>query len=131
LATINNDQLRRLRGELDWRYDQLLEEVRREMQDSDDATFKGLAGEVSDNGDLSVADMLTDLNAALFDRQIQELRDIDAARLRMAEKSYGFCIDCGQPIEFERLQANPTAVRCYRDQERHDHEFATRSTPRM
>ena len=37
---------------------------------------------------------------------------IEAARARMADGSYGVCMQCGGDIPFERLQAQPTALRC-------------------
>jgi DnaK suppressor protein len=30
----------------------------------------------------------------------------------MADGTYGICIDCGGEIPFERLQAQPAALRC-------------------
>jgi DnaK suppressor protein len=45
-------------------------------------------------------------------RDLQELDDIDAALGRMAEGSYGDCLQCGMPIGFERLHAQPSARRC-------------------
>lgn len=44
-------------------------------------------------------------------RDQDELRSIDAARERIADGSYGECVDCGRPIPFERLQVQPTALR--------------------
>lgn len=45
-------------------------------------------------------------------RDQEELTGIAAARERMAAGTYGECADCGQDIRFERLQAQPTAMRC-------------------
>ena len=45
-------------------------------------------------------------------RDQEELTDISATRERIAHGRYGDCIDCGQEISFERLQAQPTALRC-------------------
>ncbi|UUZ64436.1 TraR/DksA C4-type zinc finger protein [Polaromonas sp. P1-6] len=45
-------------------------------------------------------------------RDQEELRAIQQAQERMADSSYGSCIDCGQPIPFERLKAQPSASRC-------------------
>jgi RNA polymerase-binding transcription factor DksA len=49
---------------------------------------------------------------AELQRDLQELREIDAARERIADGRYGECVDCGQPIALERLKAQPTAQRC-------------------
>jgi RNA polymerase-binding transcription factor DksA len=45
-------------------------------------------------------------------RDQEELTDIVATRERIADGSYGECIDCGQDIAPQRLQAQPTATRC-------------------
>ena len=50
-------------------------------------------------------------------RDQEELALITEARERMATGRYGECVDCGQPISFERLAAQPTAKRCIADQE--------------
>ena len=53
-------------------------------------------------------------------RDQEELMAIDAARGRIADGSYGECIDCGQPIPVERLKAQPTALRCVPCQSRYE-----------
>ena len=46
------------------------------------------------------------------------LEDVDRA-LRMLEKgTYGLCEACGQPIPRERLEVNPAARYCLKDQQR-------------
>jgi DnaK suppressor protein len=45
-------------------------------------------------------------------RHLEELREIDEARQRIAAGSYGDCVDCGRSIVIERLLARPTAKRC-------------------
>ena len=42
----------------------------------------------------------------------QEIRAIDAALGRIADGSYGICVNCGDPIGAERLDAVPQAPRC-------------------
>ena len=49
-------------------------------------------------------------------RDVGELRDVEAARRRLDDGSYGICSSCGQDIGFERLRANPGAERCIRCQ---------------
>ena len=50
-------------------------------------------------------------------RDQEELALVAEARERVASGRYGECVDCGQPISFERLAAQPTAKRCLTDQE--------------
>ena len=68
---------------------------------------------VHDTGEASVADLLEDVELATVDRHIDEIRDIDAALLRIAHGTYGSCIDCEGPIESRRLEVQPTARRCH------------------
>jgi len=62
--------------------------------------------------DWAVADAERDLAFALEERESAELVAIDAALQRLADGSYGLCIDCGAEIATARLHANPVALRC-------------------
>jgi DnaK suppressor protein len=42
----------------------------------------------------------------------KELQDIEVALARIADGSYGACIDCGAEIGRARLKADPTLKRC-------------------
>ncbi|MBD7958004.1 TraR/DksA C4-type zinc finger protein [Microbacterium sp. Sa4CUA7] len=41
-----------------------------------------------------------------------ERQELDAALVRVADGTYGICLECGRPIPVERLQARPAADRC-------------------
>jgi len=56
-------------------------------------------------------------------RDVEELRQIEAARQRLADGSYGICTDCGVDIGFERLHAEPEAARCIDCQRRHEKTY--------
>ena len=58
-------------------------------------------------------------------RDQEELTEIADARTRIAEGRYGECVDCGQPISFERLSAQPTAKRCIADLEAWEKKHGT------
>lgn len=76
-----------------------------------------MASEVADPGDLSFADLTTDLGNAEIGRDVQELHAINAARERMEDGSYGECADCGTEIPYARLEVQPMAIRCINCQE--------------
>ena len=40
------------------------------------------------------------------------LGEVDRALVRIDEGTYGFCVQCGEPIPGERLSARPAADRC-------------------
>jgi DnaK suppressor protein len=131
MAALTQEQTRQLRSALDRRASLLIEEVRSELERSGDQHYIDLAGRVTDTGDEAVADVLADLGAAIIDRQVNEIRDIDAARGRIEAGSYGVCIDCGTEIAFERLMAYPTAKRCFRCQTQREKNYAHGGTPRL
>ena len=53
-----------------------------------------------------------------LDHLDSELASAIAALARLDDGTYGQCMDCGQPIDEERLVARPTARRCTADQRR-------------
>lgn len=53
-------------------------------------------------------------------RDQEELQDIADAKARIANASYGECVDCGCSIPWERLAAQPAAKRCIADQTRYE-----------
>ncbi len=109
-------QIGEFRTLLERRYRQLREEIRTILLESDEEQFQKLAGEVHDMEELSVADLLVDLNYAEIDHLLSELREVEDALKRIREGTYGICIDTGEPIELERLKAYPTASRTTRAQ---------------
>jgi DnaK suppressor protein len=106
------EQARELRATVERRRAALLSEVNRDLNKVREDRLEDLAGAAPDPGDESVASLISDLNQADASRDLSELRTLDLARARMADGSYGTCIDCGQDIMFARLRANPGAERC-------------------
>ncbi|MEO7558640.1 MAG: TraR/DksA family transcriptional regulator, partial [Nitrosospira sp.] len=124
MAKLAEDQLAQLKISLQQRYLDLREEVRGELERSGEQRYIDLAGSVRDAGDGSVADMLLDINTAMVDRQVHEMREVEASLKRLAELDFGDCIDCGGEIGFDRLMAYPTAQRCVQCQEVHEKTYA-------
>lgn len=67
------------------------------LQDADEPTAHG-------------ADREVDL--ALTDQERRELAEIGVALQRLDAGDYGCCVECGGDIGFERLRAQPQALRC-------------------
>jgi DnaK suppressor protein len=130
--TLSTTQLSQLQANLDRRYASLLDEVRDALEKSENQQYIELIDRVpADVGDQSVGDALADLNLALIDRHVRELRDIAAARQRLAGEAFGTCIDCGAEIDFARLDACPTAERCLDCQQQHERTYAHEGTPTL
>ncbi len=77
----------------------------------------GLANHNEDVDDAALADLQTSLDLASVQRDIQELREAEAALKRLRDDSYGTCIACGHAVALARLQASPAAARCIGCQE--------------
>ncbi len=131
MAQFTDDELAQLKARLQQRYLELREEVRGELERSGDQRYVDIAGSVADPGDDSVADMLLDLNAAIVDRQVREMREVEATLKRLAELDFGDCIECGGEIGFDRLMAYPTAQRCIRCQEVHEKTYSHENSPTL
>jgi len=129
---LSKAQLSKLGAKLDQRYKSLLEEVRDELEKSENQQYVELIDRMpADIGDQSVGDALADLSLALIDRHIREIRDIEATRLRIKDGSFGICADCGGEIVYERLLAYPTAKRCVACQQQRERTFAHEGTPTL
>lgn len=131
MSVLTKKELQTLEKRLQEEYQRLLEEVRDELERSGEQQYVELAGRVTDPGDESVADMLADLNAAMIDRHVRELRELEAAKARLAQGTYGVCVDCGAPVGFERLKANPAAARCLVCQTKRDQLYAHEGRPKL
>ena len=129
---LSKAEMSKLTGALDRRYELIVEEVRDALEKSENQQYVELLDRVpADIGDQSVADELADLNLALIDRHVQEMRDIEATRARFTDGRFGVCVDCGQEIGFQRLLAYPTAKRCIACQQRREKTYAHEGTPTL
>ncbi|MBK6452309.1 MAG: TraR/DksA family transcriptional regulator [Proteobacteria bacterium] len=109
---LQNKQLESLQAAMRARQTQLREEIRQALIKSDSEHYLQIADSVRELEDESFADLIVDVGLAEIDRDLDELRAIDAALLRMAEGSYGVCEACDRPIDIRRLNLTPQALRC-------------------
>ena len=132
MSDLSQEQQTQIEQVLNQRYQIVIEEVRDELENAGQQQYIEIVGNVpTDSGDASMGDALVDLNVAMIDRQIHEVRDIEAARQRIKDKAFGTCLDCGDGIAFERLMAYPTAKRCIRCQQQHEKTYASENTPTL
>jgi len=124
MSDLSEAQMRTLEERLNAREAELQASVR---------AFKAAAAErpsaqgpqVEDTGEDGEERFRTGIEHVELIRDQEELAEIADARVRMADGRYGECIDCGQPISFERLSAQPTAKRCLADQEAWEKKHGT------
>lgn len=132
MTPLSGDQLERIRGVLAERRRALLDDVRASLENTDNQHYVEIIGRnPADAGDASVSDELADLNLTMLDRHVTELRSIEESERRIGDGTYGECIECGGEIGFERLLAQPTAVRCVLDQDQYERTHATQATPTL
>lgn len=122
MPTLNRQELEAFEGRLGKRREELRWLIHDALVESRRDDFLELAGAVHDAGDESVADLLEGLSHATLNREVEELADTEAALARIQKGGYGVCIDCGDEIVRERLNAYPTAKRCIVCQTRRETE---------
>lgn len=128
MTPLTQRQIAHLRQLLERRHELLSNDIR-EVSARSEQHPQGELADVPDTGDRSVNDLLIDLDNAELHRDVEEIRDIEAALNRMEKGSYGLCSDCGYVIDYERLAAFPSAKRCLQCQAQHEktHMSATPS----
>ena len=111
MADLTPSQLEILRKLLDDRETKLQGEVRAANDAAAErpAALGPEVGDAIDSGDERFRAGMAHVDKQ---RDQEELMAIDAARGRIADGSYGECVDCGKQIPVERLKAQPTALRC-------------------
>lgn len=127
---LSKEQLDRLDAVLEERRRELLLEIAEEDRQRRDLQETELQRN-GDEGDKSIGITGADLVLSEMKRHLEEAREIDAAKQRMAGGRYGVCEDCGMAIAFERLMVMPVARRCARCQEYHDRTHRSMETPSM
>ena len=112
-SSLTKEQITHFAQRINTRKNILLEEIREVLARSKNEYQVDLLGGLGDAGDLAAASMIRDITEAEVIRDIGEVRDIAAAEDRIAAGTFGLCIDCEAPIRYKRLDAYPTAKRCF------------------
>ena len=118
MSGLSNEQLQQLRERLDRREAELVEEVRAVDPRAPAAPSQEPHNQVEDLGELGEQRIRDAVVQAEQERDVDELRQIAAAKERMERGDYGECVDCGVDIAFARLEVQPAAARCVPCQER-------------
>ena len=124
-------QLHELKGALTRRREALEAEAHADAAKAREDVYSQTTGPVADAGDQASADLISDVENAELSRDLQELREIDAALARMVEGKYGICIDCGAEIGPERLHRQPAAKRCFNCQRVFEKTFLQPGKPTL
>lgn len=120
MANFTEDQLAQLKTALHERYLALQEGVQNELAHTNDIRDSERSEYLDDTPD--------DIDTALIDRQINEMRELEMSMEYLNELEFGDCIDCGNEIGFERLLAYPSAQRCIECQSKYEKAFPQESS---
>ena len=96
---------------------ELRADVAAKLKTQDDPRLVGLRNRMEDTDDWAAADAMAAHDIALVSRDLAELANVEQALARVADGSYGECVDCAAPIPYARLAAYPAARRCVACQE--------------
>lgn len=127
MATLSQSEYKEIADTLHAQRHQLLEQISEHIHDAENQEGLDLASRVNDEGELSVADLILDLNLENLDRESEQLQAVKDAELRLANHTYGLCVDCDEEIKLARLKVQPTASRCLQCQELRERTHATRA----
>jgi RNA polymerase-binding protein DksA len=132
MPELSEKQLQDFAQRLRDRREELREIIHRELANSTQEDYTELAGMVHDAGDESFAELLRGINLTTRARELEEIRDVEAALERIKNGIYGTCADCNDSIALDRLNAYPTAKRCINCQSRQENRRGGRdATPSL
>lgn len=115
--SLTRTQSNALRQLIDERTAELEEKIRGTLPKPADETTLERTGAAQDEVDDATTSAEEHLNYTMHRHYVDEMRLADAARERVASGQVNHCVDCDEPIGYERLQAQPFAVRCVDCQE--------------
>jgi RNA polymerase-binding protein DksA len=129
MKPLSDRELGELKERLSNRSTMLRAEIQRELAKSDDPRVTGFMNQLAETEAWVLADILADLDIATVTRDVAELSEVEGALVRIDDGSYGTCSNCGEPIGWPRLNAQPTAERCIACQEKVEKRAARMGHP--
>jgi RNA polymerase-binding transcription factor DksA len=128
MAPLTQQQIRHLSELMDARFAREIEEIRAVRERTRGQRDEGIS---SDWIDAALVEATLATDEAVINQDIEDARDIKAARERLSAGTYGSCVDCGEAIAYERLLAYPTAKRCIRCQRLYEQQNAEHGISRV
>jgi len=122
---LTEQQKTQLAERLATRRAELVREIDQKLADSRERAGSANIDQIIEGGDSALAAAMAGVDLAEAQRDLAELRDIEAANARLAGGTYGICADCGAAIAAARLSAYPTAKRCTDCQAAHERRRGT------
>jgi len=109
---LSDKQRTALKQAIDARHEELLAEVREDVSRTRGDARPVQPGDVLEPAERASTEQTVQTDIAELLLDLDQLSQIQAARRRFEAGEFGHCVDCGQDIPYERLQAQPAALRC-------------------
>lgn len=127
MVKLTQEQIDRLLRIMDERFNREMEEIGTVAARTRDEPGQDMpAGDSDSRLERTLTGVALETDAAIVSQDAQDVRDIIAARQRVAAGTYGVCVECGESIGYERLLAYPMAKRCIGCQRAYEREKAVR-----
>lgn len=114
IEEITDEEREELGAALEAEKDSLEEELAEHGKEIDEdwegsSTSEGEESDANDAAD-NIEELVT--NSPLVEELEARHKEVREALKRIENGTYGFCEECGEPIPFDRLEANPAARTC-------------------
>lgn len=109
---LSDKQRTALKQAIDARHEELLAEVREDVSRTRGDAEPVQPGDLLEPAERALTDQTVQTDFAELLLDLDQLSQIQAARRRFEAGEFGHCVDCGQDIPYERLRAQPAALRC-------------------
>ncbi len=104
---MNDKQLKKFKAQLEEMRDKIISDAEQTLSEMTTQT-----GNIPDPNDRATVESDRNFELRLRDRERKLMSKIEEALLRIEEKTYGVCDDCGEDITIKRLEARPVAKYC-------------------
>jgi RNA polymerase-binding transcription factor DksA len=126
VATIDKDEVARRLSE---RADEIAQR-RAQVKAATDGMREGELADYdqhpADQGTETLEQEMDETTLIILDAEAEQ---VELAQQKLADGSYGICVDGGEEIEPARLEVMPEAIRCMEHQRRYEAEFRARGGP--
>lgn len=106
----------RLRQMLENKRHEIIREVGTELGENIDENARFALRNISDILDKAKLSMDLELNYQVLQQKTERLKLIEESLRKLQDGKYGFCADCGEPIDENRLLVIPFARNCIKCQ---------------
>lgn len=112
MSHTTNAEMHDLALSLRLRRNELVAQLRQRLHAGAGQQEMALFNNYNDDADQAAASQLNETDIGLLNRELAELRTVDAALARLHDHCYGRCSHCGATIPAARLRALPEADMC-------------------